>query len=53
MVNLFPSDFCLADLQNVDGFGEFVGAPGGAAEPAEDVPGLELGARGTFACALP
>jgi hypothetical protein len=41
----------------VDGFGELAGAPGAAAELAEDPPGLELGVRSfagarSFACAL-
>jgi hypothetical protein len=31
-------------LKDVDGFGELPGAPGAAAEFAQDVPGLELGA---------
>jgi len=31
------------DLQYVDGFGELAGAPGAAAQLAEDLPGLELG----------
>jgi hypothetical protein len=33
----------LADLKDVDGFGELPGAPGAAAEFAQDPPGLELG----------
>jgi hypothetical protein len=41
----FSSCFCFADLQNVDGLGELTGAPGAAAELAEDVPRLELGVR--------
>ena len=41
----FSSCVCLADLQYVDGLGELSGAPGAAAELAEDVPGLELGVR--------
>ena len=41
----FSSCVCLAGLQNVDGLGELAGAPGAAAELAEDVPGLELGVR--------
>src|ERR1700756_1315159 len=32
-----------ASLKNVDGFGQLPGAPGAAAELAQDVPGLELG----------
>ncbi len=44
----FSSCVCLADLQYVDGLGELSGAPGAAAELAEDVPGLELGV-GAFA----
>jgi hypothetical protein len=35
----------LADLKDVDGLGELPGAPGAAAELAEDSPGLELGVR--------
>jgi hypothetical protein len=35
--------FDLAGLKDVDGFGELPGAPGTAAELAQDVPGLELG----------
>ena len=35
------SDF--AGLKDVDGFGELPGAPGAAAEFAQDAPGLELG----------
>jgi hypothetical protein len=38
----------LAGLEDVDGFGELAGAPGAAAEFAQDVPGLELGV-GAFA----
>jgi hypothetical protein len=41
----FPSWLCLADLQYVNGLGELSGAPGAAAELAEDVPGFELGVR--------
>ena len=41
----FSSWLCLADLQCVDGLGELAGAPGAAAELAEDAPGLELGVR--------
>ena len=41
----FSSWLCLADLQYVDGLGELAGAPGTAAELAEDAPGLELGVR--------
>jgi WD40 repeat protein len=41
----FSSCVCLVDLQYVDGLGELAGAPGAAAELAEDVPGLELGVR--------
>ena len=41
----FSSCVCLADLQYVDGLGELSGAPGAAAELAEDPPGLELGVR--------
>ena len=41
----FSSCVCLADLQYVDGLGELAGAPGAAAELAEDVPVLELGVR--------
>jgi hypothetical protein len=37
----FSSCVCLADLQYVDGLGELAGAPGAAAELAEDVPVLE------------
>jgi hypothetical protein len=33
------------NLQGVDGFGELPGAPGAAAELAEDAPVLELGVR--------
>ena len=36
---------CFADLQYVDGLGELSGAPGAAAELAEDPPGLEMGVR--------
>jgi hypothetical protein len=43
----FSSWLCLvmrlAELQYVNGLGEFPGAPGAAAELAEDLPGLELG----------
>src|SRR5215831_3842882 len=38
----FPTWLCLAELQYVDGLGEFPRAPGAAAELFEDVPGLEL-----------
>src|SRR6185437_9611103 len=38
----FSTQLCLADLQDVDGFGELAGAPGAAAKLAEDPPGLEL-----------
>src|SRR5580693_7826161 len=41
----FSSCFGLADLQYVDGLGELAGAPGAAAELAQDAPGLELGVR--------
>jgi hypothetical protein len=41
----FSSCVCLADLQCVDGLGELAGAPGAAAELAQDAPGLELGVR--------
>ena len=41
----FPSWLCFADLQYVDGLGELAGAPGAAAELAENSPGLELGVR--------
>jgi Transposase DDE domain len=47
----FPSGLCLAELQYVDGFGELPGAPGAAAELAEDAPGLELGVRTLAGCA--
>jgi len=40
-VNLSSGD--LAGLKDVDGLGELPGAPGAAAELAQDVPGLELG----------
>jgi hypothetical protein len=33
----------LVGLQDEDGFGDLVGAPGAAAELGEDLPGLELG----------
>jgi hypothetical protein len=46
----FPSRLCLADLQYVDGLGELAGAPGAAAELAEDVPGFELGVRALAGC---
>ena len=39
----FPSWLSLAGLQYVDSLGEFSGAPGAAAQLAEDVPALELG----------
>ena len=39
----FSSWLCLMDLQYVDGLGELAGAPGAAAELAEDAPGLEPG----------
>ncbi len=45
MTERFSSGVCLADLQYVDGLGELPGAPGAAAELAEDPPGLELGVR--------
>jgi hypothetical protein len=38
----FSTWLCLADLQGVDGLGELAGAPGAAAELAEDAPGFEL-----------
>jgi hypothetical protein len=41
----FPSWLCLANLQYVDGLRELTGAPGAAAELAENSPGLELGVR--------
>src|SRR6266567_3964517 len=41
----FSSSVCLAYLQYVDGLGELAGAPGAAAELAENAPGLELGVR--------
>ena len=41
----FSSGVCLAGLQNVDGLGELAGAPGAAAQLAEDAPCLELGVR--------
>jgi hypothetical protein len=44
----FSTWLCLADLKDVDGFGELAGAPGAAAELAEDPPGLEL-----CVCAFP
>ena len=37
----FSSRLCLAELQYVDGLGELAGAPGAAAQLAEDAPGLE------------
>jgi len=40
---------CPADLQCVDGLGELPGAPGAAAELAEDAPGLELVLSWAFA----
>jgi hypothetical protein len=46
----FPSWLCFADLQYVDGFGELSGAPGAAAEFAQDFPGLELGIRALAGC---
>jgi transposase-like protein len=40
-----PFSSCdLAGLKDVDGLGELPGAPGAAAELAQDVPGFELGA---------
>src|ERR1700721_2344248 len=39
----FSSWLCRVDLQRVDGLGELPGAPGTAAELAEDSPVLELG----------
>ena len=45
MSEAFPSCLCLAGLQYVNGLGELPGAPGAAAELAEDSPGLELGIR--------
>ena len=41
VIEPFPSWLCLADLQYVDGLGEPSGAPGAAAELAENPPGLE------------
>ena len=41
----FSSCLCLAGLQYVDGPGELSGAPGAAAELAEDAPVLELSVR--------
>jgi hypothetical protein len=38
----------LAGLKHVDGFSQLPGLPGGAAEFAQDAPGLELGV-GAFA----
>ena len=43
-----PTSGDLAGLKDVDGFGELPGAPGAAAELAQDPPGLELGV-GAFA----
>jgi hypothetical protein len=42
------SSFHFAGLKEVDGLGKLPGAPGTAAELAQDAPGLELGI-GTFA----
>jgi hypothetical protein len=47
-LNLFHPGFGSVNLQDVDGFGEPAGAPGAAAEFAQDAPGLELGV-GAFA----
>jgi hypothetical protein len=38
-IETFPSWLCFAELQYVDGLGEFPGAPGTAAELGEDLPG--------------
>jgi hypothetical protein len=44
-----PFSSCdFAGLKDVDGFGQLPGAPGAAAEFAQDAPGLELGV-GPFA----
>ena len=40
-LNVSSSDF--AGLQDVDGPGQLTGAPGAAAELAQDAPGFELG----------
>ncbi len=46
-----PSWLCLADLQYVNGLGELSGAPGAAAELAEDAPGFELRVGAFAGCA--
>jgi hypothetical protein len=49
----FPPWLWLADLQYVDGLGKQPGAPGAAAELAENSPRLELGIRALAGCAEP
>ena len=44
-IERFPSSLRRVNLQSVDGLGELSGAPGAAAELAENAPGLQLGVR--------
>jgi hypothetical protein len=48
-----PFIFRFRGLQDVDGFDELPGAPGAAAELAQDVPGLELAAGALAGSARP
>jgi hypothetical protein len=48
LIEALSSCFGFVDDHGVDGFGKSPGAPGSAAEFAEDAPGLELGV-GAFA----
>jgi hypothetical protein len=41
-IELIPTWLCIAELQCVDGFREFPGAPVAAAELGEDLPCFEL-----------
>src|SRR5215470_5965370 len=50
---LFPTWLCCVNFQGVDCLGELPGAPGAAAEFAEDAPGFKLGVRALAGCAEP
>jgi hypothetical protein len=52
-LELFPTWLCCVNFQGVDCLGELPGAPGAAAELAEDTPGFKLGVRALAGCAKP
>ena len=53
ITELFPTWLCCVNFQGVDYLGELPGAPGAAAEFAEDAPGFKPGVRALAGCAEP